>query len=65
MITAHELAAKVDEMLNEQQKYFKTKDILQLQKCKRVEKEVRTMVQTIKSFQHPQTLNLFDNETHR
>lgn len=65
MITAHELAVKVDEMLNEQQKYFKTKDILQLQKCKSVERQVRSMVNAVKAYQQPKTLNLFDNEANR
>jgi len=65
MITAHELALKVDELLTEQQKYFKGKDILQLQKCKRLEKEVRSMVSAVKSYQQPKTLNLFENDTNR
>ena len=60
MITAFQLATKVEEMLDEQQKYFKSRDILQLQKCKRIEKEVRTMLTAVKAQQNPKMPSLFD-----
>jgi len=59
MITAFQLATKVEEMLDEQQKYFKSRDILQLQKCKRMEKEVRTMLTGVKAQQNPKMPSLF------
>lgn len=59
MITVFQLATKVEEMLDEQQKYFKSRDILQLQKCKRIEKEVRTMLTAVKAQQNPKMPSLF------
>lgn len=62
MITANELAKKTKELRDAQKIFFKTKDWRALEKCKKIEKEVDTMVDAVLAFQHPTTGNLFENE---
>lgn len=60
-VTASQLAKKVKELRDNQKKYFKTRDIMVLQECKKVEKEVDMLVESVLAFQHPVTGNLFGN----
>lgn len=62
LITAHQLATKTKELRDLQKKYFKTRDVVVLQKCKYVEKEVDTMVDSVMNFQQPVTGNLFESK---
>jgi hypothetical protein len=62
LITAHQLATKVKELREEQKKYFKTKDPVILIKCKQLEKQVDTVVESVLSFQVPVTGNLFKQD---
>jgi hypothetical protein len=59
-ITAAQLAKSVKDLRDVQKLYFKSRDVIVLQKAKHLEKEVDLMVESVLSYKHPETGNLFE-----
>lgn len=60
-VSAPQLAKKVKELRDLQKKYFKTRDITLLQSCKKTEKEVDEMVESVLRYQ-AQPADLFGSK---
>jgi len=59
-ITAYQLAKQVQTTRAMQKEYFKKRDVTLLAVCKKAEKDLDTMIESVINYQAPQMGNLFE-----